>query len=176
MSGRGDRLLAHLREARARLREVYASVPEARRNTPAPDGGWSAAQIVGHLQKIEQGLVAALRRRLRAAMAAGSLGPARADAPTWPRLADPTVDRSRRIEAPATFRAAADVDATAAWQALEGTRAALEQLVRDAASFDTDPIRFDHATLGELTFEEWVAFVGYHELRHAAQMVDSGNR
>ena len=57
-----------------------------------------------------------------------------------------------------------------AWAALERARSSLRQVLLAGDGLDTTSLRQAHFLFGELTFEQWVAFVGLHEQRHTAQM------
>jgi hypothetical protein len=41
---------------------------------------------------------------------------------------------------------------------------------------DTSTLRHAHHVLGELTFEQWIEFVGCHQQRHTAQLRDLAER
>jgi hypothetical protein len=164
-------LLDHVGRNRDLLRDALGEVPpDLRERKPAPDR-WSAAEVLEHLAIVEASVAALLDRGLRAAQAAGPLPADPDDAPVvWSIDAAQLLDRERPREAPRRIRPSEGWTAEQAWQALERSRADLRRVVLAADGLATASIRAPHPFLGELSFHQWVAFVGFHEARHAAQV------
>ncbi|HEU4629913.1 MAG TPA: DinB family protein [Gemmatimonadaceae bacterium] len=163
-------LLDFLDAQREVLRAAVARVPaDAGERRPAPDR-WSAAEILEHLSLVERSVAGLLTARLAEARA-GGLGP---DTATTSVLATfdlrRVLDRSRRVTASTRAQPSQGLDAAAAWAALERTRAALREAVLAADGLALGEVTHSHAALGTLTLYEWIAFVGGHEARHAAQI------
>lgn len=174
MHPRTVELLRHLDDARARLTSARDAVPAERRDRRPPGGAWSIGNVLAHLARTEAQVATLLQRKLRTAMADNAL-PALADPrPLSAALGDfdgeRLLDRAQRVAAPESARPDPTQTANEAWQALQDARQRMRQLLLAADGLDTDTLRAPHPLLGELTFVQWVAFVGYHERRHAAQI------
>jgi hypothetical protein len=170
MPTRTDELLAHLDRARSTLRAAFDAVPPERRETaPAPDR-WSPAQVLEHLAIVDTQIATLLRRGVRTATATGPLPPAADQRPVLSTVDEARLlDRERRLDAPPHARPTGN-DAVAAWRALDEAHAALRDLLQATDGRDASAVRARHPFLGELDFHQWLAFVGFHALRHAAQI------
>jgi hypothetical protein len=128
------------------------------------------ANVLEHLTIVERQVAGLLRRALRSAMAAGPLPPDPSRVAILPTLdAARLIDRERRLQAGPAVQPGG-MTADAAWHTLGHTRATLRDVLTSADGLATDDIRAPHPFLGELSFHQWVAFVGFHEARHAAQI------
>jgi DinB family protein len=173
MNPRLTELLAHLDRQRIVLREAVDSVPAAlRRLSPSTDR-WSVAEVLEHLGLVERRLTHLFATRVAAARAEG-----RVETETSPvdvqlhqqRL----VDRLRTIVAGEHVRPTGAIDDAAAWQILEDTRRGLESAIADADGVPLGEIVHPHPALGSIDFYQWLAFIGWHEARHAAQIREVG--
>jgi hypothetical protein len=54
--------------------------------------------------------------------------------------------------------------------ALEGSRRALHDALRDADGMNLGALKRQHPVFGELTLYQWALFVGQHEERHTRQI------
>lgn len=166
-----DELLAHLDRTRSELRTSLDAAPTALHERPPAADRWSIAQVLEHLGIVERQVAALLRRGVRAATANGPLPP---DLDTTPVL--PTIDgarlldRERRVQAGPMVQPKAALTAAAAFAELERTRADVVALVQSVDGQRTDAVQAPHPVLGTLTFHQWIAFLGFHEARHAAQI------
>lgn len=171
MHPRTTELLDHLAACHAEARAAFEAVPSAHRaRRPAPDR-WSAAEVVEHLAIVEQQVGGLLRRGLEQARAKGPLPREDRTDLVLPTMdASRVLDRERRIVAVARVVPTGTLDADAAWRAFDAARAELEALVRSVDGLRTDAVQAPHFALGTLDFAQWVAFLGLHERRHAAQL------
>jgi hypothetical protein len=164
-----EQLIDHLARNRAILRDTLQSVPAPARDVTPPNGGWSVAQVIQHLvltdrrfgQLLTQ-VMAQLRQR----------GPDQYDVDAFlqSRKLQAVLDRTFKVEAWEAIRPTEDWDAAYAWQMLEEERARLLELIRSATGMPLGEARHPHHILGELNLYEWIAFLGTHEARHAAQI------
>jgi len=170
MHPRTSELLSHLETSRTDLRAAVDAVPaELRDRQPAPDR-WSVAQVLEHLAHTESGVTALLERGMRKLERAG-LQPAKDASPVLPTIdAAKLLDRATKFTAPETVRPTKNLTSEQAWQVLTNSRASLLDTLKSADGIDVDAIRGPHPFLGELGFHQWIAFVGLHESRHAAQI------
>ena len=167
MHPRTAELLAYLDEADAALRAAYDAVPAERRaERPTPDR-WSPAEVVHHLAIVERRVA----QRIAALVEEARALPAETDAsPVLPTLtARRLVDRTRRIVAGEASQPR-DTEAGRAWADLDETRRALKEIVAGADGLALGQVHAPHPALGDISGYEWIAFVGAHEARHAAQI------
>jgi len=169
MHPRTRELLDFLDRQRAVLRAAFDAVPaDARGREPAP-GRWSPNAIVEHLAIVDGGIAKVLSKKIAEGRAAG-LGPETSADPILPAIdVASLIDRSTRFTAPERVRPAG-LDADAAWAALEQATVALHASVLEGDGLALDAITHPHPRLGPLSLYHWIAFVGAHEARHAAQI------
>lgn len=161
-------LLEYLDQQRSVLKSAFESVAiELRDHPPAPDR-WSAANVVEHLAIVEARVATLLSDRIeehRPELLASTI--------TDPIL--PTInykrmyDRSNRVKAPETA-IPTGLDAPSAWAALEKSGLKMRTMLVANDGLDLSPIKNPHPRFGLLSVYEWVAFLGAHEVRHAAQI------
>jgi len=174
MHPRTHELLDHLARNRAELRAAVDSVPvELRERRPAPER-WSVAEVLEHLVIVENAVTDRFTHQVAAARADG-LGPDIETAPVVPTLnVSFVLNRTHRIVAVEAARPRGTYDAEAAWTALEQSRERLGAALRDADGISLGTFTRPHPALGELNPYQWIAFVGAHEARHAAQIREIG--
>ena len=151
MHPRTEELLRHLDTQHERLRAAVDSIPRPRRDVkPSPDR-WSVAEVLEHLSIVETRIERVFSKRLAEARVAG-LGPERASSPVVGTIdMDRLLDRTRRITA---------------------TEAALPTGKLDADGLALSDVSHPHPVLGPINLYQWIAFVGGHEARHAAQVIE----
>jgi hypothetical protein len=161
-------LLAYLDEQRSILQSAFDSVPvDLRERPPAPDR-WSATNVVEHLAIVEARVANLLTERIKE-----ELPGLQASKDTGPIL--PTIDyqkmydRSNRVKAPEVV-IPTGVTAASAWMALEKSGSMLRALLVGYDAVDLSPVKHAHPRFGSLSVYEWMAFLGAHEVRHAAQI------
>ena len=162
-----ESIIAELAADRAALRAAVDAVPHADRARRPGPGRWSVADVIEHLAIVEERAVGILRDLATKAPARATGG----DTPGYVRF-DRTLlrDRAQRVEAPEPIRPSGGMDADAAWERLERSREALVTALREAADRDLGAVERMHPRLGALTGWQWVAALGGHEERHAAQV------
>jgi hypothetical protein len=151
---------------RAALRAAVEGVPEALRSQKPAPGRWSVAEVLEHLSIVEARSVAMLGPLIESAPAIGS-----PDAVT-PLDRARLLDRSRKLSAPDAIQPTGTVTADAAWTALERSRVQLLEILETAEGRDLTRIGRPHPAFGTLDGYQWLAAVGGHEERHAAQILE----
>lgn len=170
MNPRTEELLRHLAEHRATLRAAVDAVPEDRREERPEPGRWSVAEVLEHLAGIEKGVTWIFTTR--AAEAQGR-GPGAETAPVVGTVDMAfLLDRSRKIETPESRRPTGELSAAEAWAELEAARRGLEEAIVRTEGLALDDVMHTHPLVGPLNLYQWVVFVGGHEARHAAQVVE----
>ena len=169
-------LLEHLDRERAALRSSVDAIPsELRARRPAPER-WSVAEVLEHLGRVERGLTRLFVTRLEEARTRG-LEPERETGPVLPTFDMARVrDRTRPVTARDASLPSGTLDASAAWSELEAARSALRAAVLAADGLALGEVVHPNPVLGPLNLYQWVAFVGAHEARHAAQIREIGSQ
>ncbi|MGE3275107.1 MAG: DinB family protein [Vicinamibacterales bacterium] len=174
MQPRIREVLDYIDTERAALATAVESVPAAARSQPPADGRWSVAEVLEHLALVERSVVRLLRVKIEEARSAG-LGPEQSAEPIMPTVpVEAVLDRSRPITAPERARPRDGLDAAAAWDALAASREALTALVEESDGLALAEVVAPHPAVGPLNAYQWIAFVGAHEARHAAQIREVG--
>lgn len=158
------------------LERAVESVPRELRNVkPAPDG-WSVAEILEHVGLVEGRLEKLFASKVAEARAAG-LGAEQASLPDlhpWDRSR--VLDRSRAVTAGEAVRPTGKLDPDAAWLAVERAFEAFRETVRASDGVPLGRIVQPHPVFGPMNLYGWAEFVGGHEARHAAQIIDLRSR
>ena len=173
MHPRMQELRAHLETGRRALLDAVAAVPAPdQQRQPAP-GRWSVAEVVEHLWRVERGVAALLRRefdrvrdRLPRETATTSVLAAMNGAAM--------LDRQRKLQAPPPVVPPDGLDVATGLARLRESRQALLDVVTAADGFAVGAIHAPHPLFGDHDFYQWLAFVGFHEARHAAQVREIG--
>jgi hypothetical protein len=175
MHPRIQETLDYLDSERAALREAVDQVPpRLRERQPGPDR-WSVAQVLQHLTLIEVGVAKLVAKRLAEAKAEG-LGPEVETSSILNSINVPAIlDRERKVAAPERVRPQTDVEAAAAWLALEQARATLCDAVLSGDGIALSEVKHQHPVLGLCNLYQWLLFVGSHEARHTAQIREIAN-
>lgn len=171
MHPRTTELLAHLDATRGELLAALDAAPsQLYAKKPGPDA-WSVAEIFEHLAIVEARLGELLGAALAKATAAGPLP---ADIETSSILAtldgERIRDREQRLAARTNVQPSGSVTVAVSLAALDRSRGALRALTLAADGLDTRSVCAPHPYFGELTLHQWIAFLGLHEARHAAQV------
>ncbi len=171
MHPRTDELLHHLDTQRAILRSAYDAVPAHLRETRPTAESWSIAGVIEHLALVERRIASVLQDGLKAAAASTPPPPLTDLEPFLPRI-DPTaiLDRERRIAAHMSLHPSRGLNGGEAWVALVQATQLVREVALAADGLDTTAVRSPHPVFGMLDFGNWIAFVGYHEARHARQI------
>src|SRR4051812_3587685 len=173
MHPRTSELLRHLDTQHEHLRKAVESVPRDQRETkPTPDR-WSVAEVIEHLSIVETRIERVFSAKLAEARAAGRVAAERETTPVVGTIdMDRVLDRTRRITAAEAALPSGKLDADEAWAALERARTTLADSVRSADGLALSEIVQPHPVLGPINLYQWIAFVGGHEARHAAQVME----
>jgi hypothetical protein len=172
---RTTELLRHLDLQHERLRNAVERIPrEQREKKPNPER-WSVAEVIEHLSIVETRIGRVFDVKLAEARSAGAVHEERDTSPVVGTIdMDRVLDRSRRITAAEAVLPSGKLDAEAAWSALERARTGLRDAVRGADGLALGAIVQPHPVLGPINLYQWIAFVGAHEARHAAQVMELG--
>jgi hypothetical protein len=172
MHPRIEEVINYLDGERATLRGAVERVsPELRDKQPGPDR-WSVAQVLQHLGIIEKRVGLGMAKWVGDARD-GALGPETDTSSVMNSLPRALIiDRSQRRNASEEVRPPGDIDATAAWDALESTREAMRSAFLSGDGLALSEVVQPHPVLGPINLYQWMLFVGSHEERHTAQIIE----
>ena len=172
MHPRTKELLAHLDTQHEHLRRAVEEVPREKREAKPTHERWSVAEVVEHLSIVETRIARLFTVKLTEARAAG-LGRELDESPVVGTIdMDRLLDRTRRITAAEAALPTGKLDCDAAWTAHERAREAICLSVRSADGLALGEVVHPHPVLGTINLYQWIAFVGGHEARHAAQVME----
>lgn len=168
-------VLDYLDVHRRQLLDAIASVPAKVRDTRPGEGRWSVAEVVEHLALIEQRIAGLLSMKVAEARANG-VG---ADTETSSVVAtfdssENVIDRSRKIDSPASVQPTGSLNAEAGMRALDKSRAAMAAALRSASGVSLENVTQAHPVLGTMNMYHWMVATALHEDRHAAQIREIG--
>ncbi len=167
-------LLQYLDTQREALRAAVERIPASQREQPPAPGRWSVAEILEHLSLVEASITRLFTVRLAEARER-RLG---AETETTPILASldlaRLVDRSYTVTASEAAQPRGGLDAAAAWAALEAARQAFREAILSGDGLALGEVVHPrpHPVFGVLNLYQWMAFVGGHEARHTAQILE----
>jgi uncharacterized damage-inducible protein DinB len=169
-------LIAYADTQRAAVLAAVERVPRTLRDRPPAGGGWSVAQVLEHLNRVERGVTRVVSRRLEQARGEG-LDP---ETETGSLLGSldrfDLIERKDALPSPEFVRPEGRLSAQAALEALAESRRALRAALEPGDGLALGQVSAPHALFGPLTLYEWVLFVGQHEARHAAQIASIARR
>ena len=165
-----EELLEHLEETRAALLDAVHHVARDRHDERPGEGRWTVGEVLDHVSRVEGGYARLLARRVSDARAKGLPPETETSSILGSVESGPLTDRTRRLAAPEIVvpREGATVDEGLA--ALAGSRAAVRAALVDANGLALGTLTQNHPYFGVLNMYQWGVFLGYHDLRHAAQI------
>jgi len=167
-------LTDYLDRQQRELSTVLRGIPEDQRREPPARGRWSAVDVIEHLGLIERLLAGRFTTWIAEARAKG-VGAELDSTPILPSINSArAVDRSTRVVAPEPGRPTGQIAPDAAWQMFKDARAEVKRVIATADGLALSEVIHPHRVLGPMTMYEWIAFVGSHTSRHAAQLVEIG--
>lgn len=148
-------------EARTKLLETVNGLSDEELNWKASEDKWSIRQVLEHLYLMEGGVAKTIQSQLTK----------EATSETADKPIERTVDRSTKVEAPDfakprdSFAAAAELK-----DKLKASHALLLQLEDTTPTEQLKERSYPHPVFGNMSLDQWIPFVGYHELRHIEQI------
>ncbi|MBN9656285.1 DinB family protein [Halobacillus sp. GSS1] len=150
-----------LDEKRKELLDFVDQVPEQQASVKPEEDRWSILEVLEHLYLMEQLIVYQINQALK-------------QGDTQQATEKPihkTTNRDYKVEAPEAVRPKGEF--TTLEQAKEGlkkTREATFFLIHNKEQETLQNRVFPHPAFGDMNLEQWVEFIGWHELRHLDQM------
>jgi uncharacterized damage-inducible protein DinB len=172
MHPRIEEVINYLDRERAALREAIERVPpDSRDKQPGPDR-WSVAQVLQHLGLIEKRIGLGMTKWVKGARNE-TLGPEQETSSVMNSLPlQLIIDRTQRRNAPEEVRPPGDISAEAAWAELEAARETMRSAFLSGDGIALSKVIQPHPVLGPINLYQWMLFVGSHEERHTAQIIE----
>jgi hypothetical protein len=172
MNARTEELIRFLDERLDRLRAAVEAIPANRRDEKPDPERWSVAEVLEHLIAIERGTTQVFIAH------AGEGEPIGDDFGSGSVLdtvdMGMLLDRSRKRVTAEARRPTGTLDAATGWAQLEEARRGLVEQIRRADGVSLEGVMHDHPVGRRLNLYQWVVFVGGHQARHEAQIVEIG--
>ncbi|MCA0971995.1 DinB family protein [Halobacillus litoralis] len=133
---------------------------EEAKKKPAEDR-WSILEVLEHLYLMEQLVVYQINRAIKE----GDIQE------TTSKPIHNTTDRGYKVEAPEAVQPNGEFTSIEkAKDGLEKTREATLFLIHNKDEETLKTRAFPHPAFGDMNLEQWIEFIGWHELRHLDQM------
>ena len=165
-----EELLELLAETRAALTMAAAAVAPGRRSLRPAEDRWSVGEILDHVARVESSFTRLLNKRVGDARARGHENETDDSSVLGRFGSEGVVDRTRRIEAPPIVRPQQGASAEEGLVALRTSRIGLRTALANASGLALGTITQAHPFFGVLDMYQWAIVLGYHDLRHAAQI------
>lgn len=167
MHPRISELLVYVDRQTAILKEAYESVPSGQRNIRTNPDRWSPAEIVHHLALVERRLAQRLASLIEQAR---TLPPESETSSALSTKATANVlDRTDRFVTSEALEPR-DTDPTSVWDELMDARREVLTVIQTGDGLALGSVAAPHPRLGGFNAYEWIAFIGSHAARHAAQI------
>jgi DinB superfamily len=167
MHPRLTELLSYIDDQAAELRATFQAVPADRIDRRPGEGRWSPAEVMHHVVIVERRLAPLFGRLVEQAR---SIGPEHDDSPLLPVIRPQRfASRENRIKTSELFEPR-DTNAGTLLTDFDAVRGTLRDVIITGDGFALAEVSAPHPALGTLTAYEWIAFVGSHAARHAAQI------
>lgn len=148
-------------EARVTLLKEVKGISDLKANKRPKDGGWSINQVLEHLYLMENMVVSMLQHALET----GEVQE------TKKRRIEATVNRDFKVEAPDELVPSDEKLSTEAIiDKLAISHKALRDFSKEHSSETLIEKALPHPAFGLMSLEQWIPFVGYHEIRHTEQI------
>ena len=172
MHPRTEEVINYLDTERTALREAVERVPPELRDTQPGADRWSVAQVLQHLGIIEKRIGLGMTKWITDARS-GGIGTETETSSVMNSLPLQLItDRSKKRNAPDEVRPTGDIDAASAWAALEQSRDSLRAAFLNGDGLALSKVIQPHPVLGPINLYQWMLFVGSHEMRHTAQVIE----
>lgn len=150
-----------LDEKRNELLTFVDEIPEEEALVKPESGRWSILEVLEHLYLMEQLIVHQITQTLK-------------QGDTQQASEKPihrSTNRDYKVEAPESVRPKGEF--TTLDEAKEGLKKSREATLFLIHNKDVETLRnrvFPHPSFGDMNLEQWIEFIGWHELRHLDQI------
>lgn len=172
MHPRIEEVINYLDRERTALHDAIERVPEDARDKQPGADRWSVAQVLQHLGLIEKRVGLGMTKWVTDARSTALGAETETSSVMNSVPVQLIIDRSQRRNAPEEVRPPGDIDAKTAWAQLESARATLRAAFLAGDGLALSEVVQPHPVLGPINLYQWMLFVGSHEERHTAQIVE----
>jgi hypothetical protein len=152
----------HNKEVREQLLQSVIGLTDSQLNEK-PTGKWSIMQVLEHLYLLERLIVLQMSKVMLI-----DVETAIEDKPIHR-----TIDRTNKFEAPSYVTPSDDISTFSTMkEKLLQSRSALEAFIAKADEEKMLRRSIPNSVFGPLNLKQWVEFIGWHEKRHLAQIVE----
>lgn len=152
-------------EARKELLHVLEGLEEEKLHHKKSPELWSVSENVEHLYLIENKIVNGLKKAIQAKLAVEEKDL---------NLEKILANRTYKVQAPDDIVPSGHPYTKAELlQLLEQSRANLNNFIQEADDESLHAYGFSHRWIGDLSAQQWVQLIGFHERRHIDQINDS---
>lgn len=170
MQKRLAEIVDYIEAARERLLAESQGVNPSFAEIRSRRGSWCVAEILMHLAMTEE-LVAKIISRSVSLGREQGVGPETSDESLLSSLDTFGVgDSVKPLTAPERISPPRDTTMAKAIEALDASRRALREALRDADGMNLGALTRLHPVFGELNIYQWALFVGKHDERHTLQI------
>lgn len=159
------RIADHLKQSEAFYFTSAARVPEGRWLEAPAKGGWSAGEISAHVAMIEERILSRIAKTLEKPPVF---------VPLWKQFHLPVwlaASRGRRVQSPIPLDPAMVVEKRASLARVSTARIATLAFMECCVVRDLGKYRLPHPFMGSFTIYDWLFFIGFHQERHAKQIL-----
>ena len=151
-------VLAKIQEIRSEVLESIEGLSDSQLNETPPNGGWTIAQVLLHLEQIELSLLKLAQKGME-------------DSQGEAKLRDLSVvtDRSKRSQSP--FEPSSErMPREELISRLEASREKVSLFLDGADPVDLEGKSAKNPVFGKLSVKQTIEFIGAHESRHISQI------
>ena len=156
-------------DIRAKLINIVSNLDEEKANLSSPNGGWTVANIVEHLSKVEYGMMKISSKLLSKAESEGKTSDGTAGL-SENFIKQITQLEGKKFEAPEVVRPENNQTIAESLKVLEQTRKGINDLREKFETVEGTQFTFPHPAFGELNAHDWLTLIGGHEFRHITQI------
>jgi hypothetical protein len=156
-----------LRDAQAEMLALLETLPPEALHRTAPDGGWTVAQVVEHLQILEDSagrLIGSMLKQLEGTVdtETDAIAPTMARFQVWKPVT--------KLTAPETVRPAGEAPTADCVAKQSAARDRLIGALEQGSGRALHAATFPHPFLGTLSGYQWALLVAQHQRRHLFQI------
>lgn len=161
-----SKIYTHLEKSESFYLSAAVKVPRDRWLEAPAGGGWSAGEISAHVAAIEERILSRTAKILEKPPVS---------LPIWKRFHLPVslgASRRRRVVSTIPLDPSTVVEREASLARVSATRVATLEFLKSLAGRNLRGYRFPHPFLGSFSIQDWFFFIGYHQIRHAKQIIE----
>lgn len=158
-----DLFMYGLDQERQKLINFINTISDEQANIKPDQQTWSILEVLEHLYLMEKGIISKIGNALETGKVQTEI--------ISPKPIERTIDRDFKIDAPETLKPKGNFKTlNQAKDHLVKSREAILFLTHNKDEKTLQAYCFTHPVFGEMNLQQWIEFIGLHELRHLEQM------